>query len=124
MPNPYSTDLRKRVVDYVLSGNQILAASQLFQISRNTIGRWLKLFKTIGNLEPKIAPAIRKGYKLNHQNVADYFLKNPDSTLLEVACAFSTHPSAIFYICKKIKITRKKKSRITKKETIKNEKNL
>lgn len=123
MPNPYSTDLRKRVIDYVLAGNQILAASQLFQISRNTVGRWLKLFNTIGNLEPKIAPAIRKGYKLNHQDVTEYFLKNPDATLLEAANAFSTHPSTIFYICKKTKFTRKKRSRITKKEMIKNEKN-
>lgn len=124
MPNPYSTDLRKRVVDYVLAGNQILAASQLFQISRNTIGRWLKLFNVVGNLEPKIAPAIRKGYKLSQKDVTDYFLKNPDATLLEAARAFSTHPSTIFYICKKAKITRKKRSRITKKETIKSEMNL
>lgn len=123
MPNPYSVDLRKRVVDYVLAGNQILAASQLFQISRNTIGRWLKLFKVVGGLEPKIAPAIRKGYKLSHKDVADYFLKNPDATLLEAARAFSTHSSTIFYICKKTKITRKKRSRITKKEMITSEKN-
>lgn len=113
MANLYSLDLRKRVVNYVLSGNQITAASRLFQVGRKTIYRWLHLLKIQGDLSPKQSTS-RKGYKINHEAVSNHFAQSADSTLQEVADAFSTYPSAIWYICQKQKITRKKRLHTTK----------
>lgn len=123
MSNCHSLDLRKRVIDYVLAGNQIKSASILFRIGRKTIYRWLNLLKTNGNLKPKQYTS-RKGYKIDHEAVSIHFTKQPDSTLQEVADTFSAHPSAIWYICKKQKITRKKRSHTTKNAMKKNGKNL
>jgi transposase len=40
MPQPYSYDLRQKVIQAIkLDGLKIIAASQLFNISRNTIAR-------------------------------------------------------------------------------------
>ena len=113
MANCHSLDLRKRVTDYVLEGNQITAASALFRVGRKTIYRWLHILKTQGNLKPK-QPIHGNGYKINHQSVAQHFIEKPDATLQEVADTFSTRVSVIWYICKKQKITRKKRSHTTK----------
>jgi transposase len=43
MPQPYSYDLRQKVIQSIkLDGLKIIEASQLFNISRNTIALWLK----------------------------------------------------------------------------------
>lgn len=123
MANFYSLDLRKKVINYVLAGNQISAASRLFQVGRKTIYRWLDLLKMQGHLNPKKCTP-RSGYKINHDAVSDHFARSADATLQEVADAFSTHPSAIWYICQKQKITRKKRSHITKSVMNKRGKNL
>ena len=107
MANFYSLDLRKRVIDYVLAGNQVAAASRLFKVGRKTVYRWLDLLRTEGHLNPKQSGS-RGGYKINHDAVSDYFVDFSDATLQEVADAFSTHPSTIWYICQKQNITRKK----------------
>lgn len=123
MANFYSLDLRKRVTDYVLAGNQIAAASRLFKVGRKTIYRWLHLLKMQGHLNPKQTTS-RSGYKINHDAVSNHFVHSADATLQEVADAFSTCPSAIWYICQKQKITRKKRSHITKSVMKKRDKNL
>lgn len=122
MANCRSLDLRKRVTDYVLAGNQITAASVLFRVGRKTIYRWLHLLKTNGNLNPK-QPSSRSGYKINHKSITEHFIETPDATLQEVADTFSTRVSAIWYICQKQKITRKKRSHVTKSVMRKNGKN-
>jgi putative transposase len=94
MANFHSLDLRKRVVEYVLAGNQVIIASNLFQVSRITIYRWLDLVKKGNDLKPKQAVG-RSGYKINHELICTHFAEKPDATLQEVADIFSTHPSAI-----------------------------
>jgi transposase len=123
MSNFHSLDLRERVVDYVLAGNEIKIASTLFQVGRTTIYRWLQLLKTSGDLKPK-QPSLGNGYKINHEAISAHFIETPDATLQEVADTFSTHVSTIWYICQKQKITRKKRSRTTKNVMKKGDENL
>src|SRR5215212_4489339 len=123
MANHHSVDLRKRVTDYVLSGNQISAAARLFQVGRKTIYCWLELLKKNGNLNPK-TPSSRKGYKIHCESVINHFSHHPDATLKEMADTLSTHPSTIWYVCKRMKLTRKKSRSTTKKGMRKNDKNL
>lgn len=122
MANCYSVDLRKRVIDYVLAGNQIKSASVLFRVGRKTIYRWLELLKTNGNLNPKKLTS-RSGYKINHESISQHFIEIPDATLQEVADTFATNVSTIWYICQKQKITRKKRSHSTKNVMSKSGKN-
>jgi transposase-like protein len=52
MPKPYSYDLRQKVIQAIqLDGLKISEASQLFNISRNTINLWLKRQAQTGNFE-------------------------------------------------------------------------
>jgi putative transposase len=122
MANHHSTDLRQRVIDYVLSGNKISAAARLFKVGRKTIYCWLELLQKNGNLNPKI-PSPRKGYKIHCEAVFNHFARQPDATLKEVADALSTHPSTIWYVCNRTKITRKKRLSTTKKGVRNNDKN-
>ncbi|HEY2810873.1 MAG TPA: IS630 transposase-related protein [Rhabdochlamydiaceae bacterium] len=50
--------------------------------------------------------------------------KNPDHFLSEMATHFNTTLQAIFYALQRLKITRKKRLRFTRKETRKSELNL
>jgi transposase len=50
MPQPYSYDLRQKVIQAIkLDGLKIIEASQLFNISRNTITLWLKRQEQTGD---------------------------------------------------------------------------
>jgi len=52
MAKPYSYDLRQKVIQAIqLDGLKISQASQLFNISRNTINLWLKRQAQTGNFE-------------------------------------------------------------------------
>jgi transposase len=52
MPKPYSYDLRQKVIQAIkLDGLRISEASQLFNISRNTINLWLSRQAKTGDFE-------------------------------------------------------------------------
>lgn len=50
---PYSTDLRVRVLDALDAGMSRLEAVRIFQVSLGSIKRWLRLRRTLGDLSPK-----------------------------------------------------------------------
>lgn len=50
MPNPYSDDLRQKVLDAIDNGTRKSHASRLFNISRNTIDLWLKRREETGSV--------------------------------------------------------------------------
>lgn len=52
MPNPYSYDFRQKVIEAIeLNGLKKSEASELFNISRNTIDLWLKRKAETGTLQ-------------------------------------------------------------------------
>jgi transposase len=54
MPNPYSYDLRQKVIQAIeLDGMKKTEAAQVFQISRNTINLWLQRKAETGDLKAK-----------------------------------------------------------------------
>ena len=55
----YSEDLRKRVVDARLSGMSATEISTMFQVSQDSVYRWVKQHKNAGSVSPKQ----RGGYK-------------------------------------------------------------
>ena len=52
MAKAYSIDLRTRVLEYLKNNCDKEAASQLFQVSRATIYRWLTRNKEKGHINP------------------------------------------------------------------------
>jgi transposase len=55
----YSDDLRQRVVDARLSGMLAVEVARLFQVSRDSVNRWVKQHATEG----RVAPKRRGGYR-------------------------------------------------------------
>ena len=110
----YSLDLRKKALKYIENGGTWLAASQTFGIAIRTLAHWLTRKKQ-NNLQPK---ARQKGsYKIDEDRLKDFIAKNPDAYLREIAEEFKTTIPAVFYACKRSKITLKKRHPIIKKET-------
>ena len=114
MPKSYSLDLRERVLNYLEKNNNRKAASLLFQVGVATIYRWISRKKEKGNVQPLCRPYAYK--KINDQKLVEYVKAHPDHFLSEIAQHFSLTPQAIFYALKRLKITRKKSSRSTKRK--------
>lgn len=116
MPKPYSTDLRKRVLQYLEKDSDKMKASQFFQVGIATIYRWVARKKQSGTIEPLKK---RNTYrKIDNQKLIAYVEQNPDHFLSEIAKHFGLTPQAIFYALRRLKITRKKRLRSTKKEIL------
>jgi putative transposase len=110
----YSTDLRKKVIDFIDEKKSVIEASKLFKISRPTIYKWLKMSKTQGNLSDKKPK--RPWKKIDPKLLISFVRTHSDLTLREYANHFKTSTVAICYAFKRLKITRKKRVVITERE--------
>jgi transposase len=114
MPKPYSIDLRQRVLQYLEKTDDKMKASQLFQVGIATIYRWVARRKQNGNIEPLTRKSTYK--KIDDQKLIAYVEQNPDHFLSEIAKHFGLTLQAIFYALRRLKITRKKRLRSTRRE--------
>lgn len=87
---PYSVDLRERVVAAVQRGESQVAVAKQFQVSIPTIGRWLRRQRTTGNLQasrhpgpPSVTMAALRVHLL------PLLEARPDATLAEHCRAFT-----------------------------------
>lgn len=117
----YSIDLRKRVLEYVEKGFTVREAVAIFGISVRSIRTWIKRKKE-GILPPKKREANPR--KIETSLLIKYLDENPDAYLREIADVFGVTIPAVFYACKRLKITLKKRSRSTRKEIMKRENNI
>ena len=106
----YSTDVRKRVLDFIHNGGSKAAAKRTFGISRRTIYNWLEAEDPLAHGKPGPKGPRRIDYDALEQHVADF----PDATLAERAKHFGVSTNGIFYAFSKLKITRKKRRPPTK----------
>ncbi len=121
MARPYSVDLRKRVLEYIQKTADKTKASQLFGVGIATIYRWIARKAKTGNVEPSANKVYKK--KIDDEKLIAYMKQHPDHFLSEIAVHFKTSLQAIFYALQRLKITRKKRLRFTRKETKKPERN-
>lgn len=115
----YSTDLRKRVLKYVEDGGSKEDAVNIFGVCIKTIWNWIKRNKQ-GNLSPKIKEVHPR--KIDDDRLKNYIENHPDAYLREIAAEFDVTVPAVFYACKRLRLTLKKRQQITKNETKKKEK--
>jgi len=114
----YSLDLRKKALEYLKKGNSKKITSLIFGVTTRTLTNWERREN-----EKNLAPKKRKkgSYKINEDALKEYIQKNPDAYLHEISEHFKTTAQAIFYACKRLKITLKKRLSSTKKGMRKNE---
>ena len=115
----YSHDLRKKALEYIEKGKSRKEAAIVFGISYRTIWNWI-LRKNKGILQPKKYKVNPR--KIDNDSLIKYIKNHPDAYLREIAEEFNVDPSTIFYACKRLKITLKKRRRIIRKEAMKKEK--
>ena len=117
----YSLDLRKRALNYIANGGTRLEASKIFGVTIPTLANWLSREKQ-QDLAPKMNGS--KPSKINNEKIKKYIEDYPDSYLREIAVVFNSTLQAVFYACKRLGITLKKRPLTTKKGTRRNERHL
>ena len=117
----YSLDLRKKALNYLKKGNSWQSASETFDVTTRTLANWLRREK-----EQNLAPKSRKSSpsKIDSEKLRNYIAKHPDAYLKEIGKEFCATVQGVFYACKRLRITLKKRPLITKKEMKKTEKYL
>ncbi len=108
----YSTDGRKRVLNFIHKGGKKTAAERTFRVSRRTIYNWLAAENPFASEKPGPKGSRRMDYDALEQYVADF----PDHTLAECATHFGVSTNGISSALSKLGITRKKRQRPTKRE--------
>ena len=107
----YSTDYRKRTIEYRQAGHTLEETHQTFKVSRSTIQKWEKQWKEEGTLDKK--PLHRSFRKIDPEKLKAYVAEHPDAYQSEMAKAFGCSESGIRDALARYKITRKKKQHAT-----------
>ena len=120
MPKPYSTDLRRKVVEaIVLNGMKRCEASEHFNLSRSTIYDWLKRYEETGDLSPSPHNHHGHSHKITDWQTFEAFARQyADKTQAEMAELWPTTISdrTISRALKRIEFTRKKRPMATESE--------
>jgi transposase len=118
MPKPYSYDLRQKVIQAIkLDGLNKSEASQLFNISRNTIDLWLKRLSVTGDFQSLPNQPPGNGHKITDWEKFRKFAQvHGDKTQVEMASLWEEPISdrTISRALKKIGFTRKKRPMATR----------
>ncbi len=118
MPAPYSYDLRIKVIEAIDEGMGKTQASKIFKISRNTLNLWLHRRKETGGYRAKVGYQQGYGAKITDlENFKEFARKHGSQTQQEMAEAWEGEISdrTIGKALKKIRFTRKKNLRVSRK---------
>lgn len=87
MPKPYSYDLRQKVIQAIkFDGLKKSEASQLFNISRNTIDLWLKRQANTGDFQALPNQPPGNGHKITDwEKFREFASSHGDKTQVEMA---------------------------------------
>ncbi|RUR73386.1 transposase [Chlorogloeopsis fritschii PCC 6912] len=113
MAKPYSNEFRQKVMQAIeLDGLNKSEASQLFDISRNTINLWFQRKAETGDIQPKPRQASQQNSKISDWDKFRVFVKaHGDKTQAQMAQLWEV-PISQRTICRalqKIRNSRKKK---------------
>ena len=124
-----SEDLRRRTVEAIVTKNMsITEASKTFQVGRNAVYAWLKIYKKTGTVTGKTGYQKGHSHKITDlDSFKEFVLANKECTTAEMAIRWSSQKqqkiskSTILRFLKKIGFTYKKKLLIILKQMKKNE---
>ena len=118
----YSTDFRKKAVEYKDNGHTFAELKEAFGISNKTYDDWKKLYEETGSYEKR--KVTRKPKKIDLDRLRKAVEEKPDAYLYELAELFDCSEQAVFYALKKLKITCKKNPSHIRKNPKKNVQNI
>ena len=111
-----------RAVELLAEGYTQKEVSKLLKVGTTSIKRWKAQIEEHGVIQHYYDTSNRSCPKLPEDKLLEHYRENPDALLKETAKIFGCHPTAVFYACKRFKITFKKRRSITKRGTSKTEK--
>lgn len=111
----YSTDYRKRTIEYREEGHTLEETHEVFRVSISAIRKWEKQWKEKGSLAP--APLVRRYKKIDPEKLRKYVQEHPDAYPKEIAKEFGCCETAIRKAFDRLGITRKKRRRTTGNRT-------
>ena len=103
----YSTDFRKRAIEYMDEGHTEKELYEAFKIRATNVRRWRKLLEDNGSLKPQYRETRRR--KIDAEELKQALERKPDATLPELAKQFDCAKQSIDYRLKTLQITRKKR---------------
>ena len=107
MRKAYSEDLRKCVINCYEQGMPKQLIIAMFQISKDTLNRWIRQYKATGDLTAKKRTQYR-AKKFSDQDLLAYVEQHPSATLKDMAKHFSVKIASVHTRLKQCAITRKK----------------
>jgi transposase len=108
----YSVDTRKMVLEYLNKGHTEEEAKRELGISIPSMTKWRKMLRETGNLEDKERQ--RTPHKLPDEELKAYIASHPDAFYTEIAANFKCSDEGVRKACKRLGITRKKKTKLYK----------
>ena len=121
MARAYSEDLRKKAIDYILSGHSATASARKFDLSPNTVMNWYKRYREEGHYQAKFPPG--KVGKASDAELCAYFDAHPEKTLVQIGEHFALTDATICYHLKRLGYRYKKKRHVIGKPVHKKGKN-
>jgi transposase len=106
----YSVDTRELVIRYLNNGHTEEEAKTEFGISISSMTKWRKMLRETGSLAD--AKREREPYKLHDDGLRSYIAANPDAQFIEIAAHFGCSDEGVRKACKRLGITRKKKTKL------------
>lgn len=122
MAKAYSEDLRKKAIDYILSGNSAIASAKKFDVSEGAVRNWYKRYREEGHYHVKYPPG--KVGKASDEELCAYFDANPEKTLVQLGEHFGLTDATICYHLKRLGYRYKKKRHVIVKPVQKKEQNI
>ena len=105
----YSDDLRRAALKYydskLISQQQVCS---IFDISLRTFSNWIRLRKQ-GNYSRRANQKKKGATKIDESKLKQYIQEHPDAYNHEIGEHFGVHGTTIYYACKRLGITRKKR---------------
>lgn len=110
----YSSDLRTRVVEYVLSGKSRVSAAKFFNVAEKTVRNWMKLHKETGSVDPRPHRGGKRS-TIDSEEFKSYVDANPGQTLKVIGKHFGLSYQGAAYNLSKHGYVNKKNTSIRRK---------
>ena len=102
----YPILFRQRALEAVRNGHTKVEVNEMYGLGVNTLRDWEELEAETGSLENR--PLNRRAYKIDREELLEYYRKHPFSTNRETANEFGCSVSGVRSAKRALKLTRKK----------------
>jgi len=108
----YSKDTRKMVIEYLNNGHTQEEAKRELGVSIPSMTNWRRRLRETGKLDDKERQ--RNPHKLPDEELKGFIAAHPDAYFTEIAAHFNCSDEGVRKACKRLGITRKKKTKLYK----------